>query len=87
VQAVARGAARFDAVAAGEEQLVSCTAEQRIYLFIYTETLDSYSDLPFSSWGRWQCLRGGAGAVLNSFYTTRHLLGAHLQNMLTIRRT
>jgi hypothetical protein len=57
-----------DAVAAGEKKLVSCTAEQRIYCFICTVTLDPCGDLPFTSWGRWQCLRGGADAGLNSFY-------------------
>jgi hypothetical protein len=48
-----------DAVAAGEEQLVSCS--------ICTVTLNPCGDLPFTSWGRWQCLRGGAGG-LHGFY-------------------
>jgi hypothetical protein len=30
-------------------------------------TLDPFDDLPFTSWGRWQCLRGGAGG-LNGCY-------------------
>jgi hypothetical protein len=57
-----------DAVAAGEEQLASCTAEQIKYCFICTITLGPCGDLPCTSWGRWQCLRGGADAGLNSFY-------------------
>jgi hypothetical protein len=44
-----------DAAAAGEEQLVSCAVDQSNYCFICTETLDLFGDLPFSSWGRWQC--------------------------------
>jgi hypothetical protein len=43
------------AVKEEEEQLVSCAAEQSEYSSICTVT-----DLPFTSWGRWQCLRGGA---------------------------
>jgi hypothetical protein len=57
-----------DAVAAGEEQLASCTAEQSKYCSICTETLNLCGDLPFTSWGRWQCLRGGADVGLNSCY-------------------
>ena len=53
-----------DAVAAGEEQLVSCAAEQSKYRSICTVTLDSCGDLPFTSWGR---LRGGADG-LNGCY-------------------
>ena len=49
-----------DAAKAGEEQLVSCVAEQSEYCSICTVTLDPYGDLPFTSWGRWKCLRGGA---------------------------
>jgi hypothetical protein len=56
-----------DAVAAGEDQLVSCTAEQSKYCSICKVTLDPYGDLPFMSWGRWQCLRGGADG-LNGCY-------------------
>jgi hypothetical protein len=52
-----------DAVAAGEEQLVSCSAEQSKFCSICTVALDPCSDLPFTSWGRWQCLRGGAGGM------------------------
>jgi hypothetical protein len=60
---VSRGAA-----AAEKEQLASCSAEQSKYCFICTVTLGPYGDLPFTSWGRWQCLRGGADAGLNSCY-------------------
>ena len=49
-----------NAVAAGEEQLASCTAEQSKYCSICTVTFDPCGDLPLTSWGRWQCLRGGA---------------------------
>jgi hypothetical protein len=41
-----------DAVAAGEEQLVSYTVKQSKYFFICTVTLDPCGDLPFTSWGR-----------------------------------
>jgi hypothetical protein len=58
-----------DAAAAGEEQLVSCAAEQSKYFFICTVTLDPCGNLPFKSWGRWQCLRGGAVKCLNNCYT------------------
>jgi hypothetical protein len=56
-----------DALAAGEEQLVSCAAEQSKYFSMCTVTLDPCGDLPFKSWGRWQCLRGGADG-LNGCY-------------------
>jgi len=49
-----------DAVKEEEEQLVSCAAEKSEYSSICTVTLDPCGDLPFTSWGRWQCLRGGA---------------------------
>jgi hypothetical protein len=49
-----------DAVAAGEENLVSCAAEQSKYFSMCTEALGPCDDLPFTSWGRWQCLRGCA---------------------------
>jgi hypothetical protein len=52
---------RDDAVA-GEEQLAYCAAEQSNCCSICTVTLE----LPFTSWGRWQCLRGGADVGLNS---------------------
>jgi hypothetical protein len=52
-----------DAVAAEEEQLASCEAEQSKYCSICTVTLDPCGDLPFTSWGRWQCLRGGANGL------------------------
>jgi hypothetical protein len=52
-----------DAVAAGEEQLVSCTAGQNTYFSIGTVTLDPCGDLAFTSWGSWQCLNGGAGGL------------------------
>jgi hypothetical protein len=42
-----------DALAAGEEQLVSCAAELSKYCFICTVTLDPCGDLLFTSWGRW----------------------------------
>jgi hypothetical protein len=49
-----------DAVAAGEKQLASCAAEQSKYCSICTVTLGPCCDLPFTSWGRRQYLRGGA---------------------------
>ena len=55
-----------DAVAEGEEQLVSYAAEYNIYCSICTVTLDSCGDLPFTKWGRWQCVCGGADG-LNGF--------------------
>jgi hypothetical protein len=54
-----------DAVAVGEEQLVSCAAEKSKYCFICTVTLDPFG---VTSWGRWQCRRGGADC-LNGYYT------------------
>jgi hypothetical protein len=56
-----------DAVAAEEDQLASCTAEQRKYFFICTVTLGPCGDTPFTSWARWQCLRGRADG-LNGCY-------------------
>jgi hypothetical protein len=41
-----------DAVAAEEEQPVSCAAEQSEYCFILTGTLGPSGDLPFTSLGR-----------------------------------
>jgi hypothetical protein len=52
-----------DAVAAEEQQLVSFAAEKSKYCSICTVTLDPCGDLPVTSWGRWQCLRGGAGGL------------------------
>ena len=52
-----------DAAAAGEEQLVNCAAGQCKYCSICTATLDPCGDLPFTSWGCWQCLRGGADGL------------------------
>ena len=52
-----------DAVAAVEEHLVGSAAEQSKYSSICTVTLDPCGDLPFTSWGRWQCLRGGADGL------------------------
>jgi hypothetical protein len=52
-----------DDVAAGEEQLVSFAAEQSKYCSICTLTPDPSGDLPFTSWGRWQCLCGGADGL------------------------
>ena len=49
-----------DAATAGEEQLVSCAVEQSKYCSICTVTLDPCG---VTSWGRWQCLRGGAGGL------------------------
>jgi hypothetical protein len=48
-----------DAVAAEEEQLVTCTGEPSKYCSICTVTLYPCGDLPFLSWGRWHLLRGG----------------------------
>jgi hypothetical protein len=42
-----------DAVAAGEEELVSCAAEKSKYCSICTVTLDPCGDLPFTSLGLW----------------------------------
>ena len=56
-----------DAVAAGEEELASCAAELIKYCSVCTVTLDPCGDLPFTSWGRWQCRRGGADG-LNGCY-------------------
>jgi hypothetical protein len=58
-----------DAVAAGDEELTNRTAESPC------------GDLPFTSWDRWQCLRGGADEGLNSWYAacgcgTEHRCGA-----------
>jgi hypothetical protein len=41
-----------DAVAAEEEQLASCSAEQSKFCFICTATLGHCGDLPLTSWGR-----------------------------------
>ena len=49
-----------DAAAVGEEQLVSCAAEQSKYCSICTVTLDPCGVM---SWGRWQCRRGGADCL------------------------
>ena len=53
---------------AGELQLVSFGAKQSQYCTIGTVTFDPCGDLPLTSWGRWQCLRGGAGGM-KSCYT------------------
>jgi hypothetical protein len=55
------------AVAAGEEQLVSCAAEKSKYCSICTVALGPCGDLPFTSSGRWQCLRGGADDLNGCF--------------------
>jgi hypothetical protein len=52
-----------DAVAVGEKQLVSCAAEQSKHCSSCTVTLDPCGDLPFTSWGRWQGLSGGADGL------------------------
>jgi hypothetical protein len=41
-----------DAVAAGEEQLVSCTAKQSKYCLICTVSNNPCDDLPLASWGQ-----------------------------------
>ena len=56
-----------DAVAVGEEQLVSCAAEQSKCCSICTAIPDPCGDFSFTSWGRWQGLRGGADG-LNGCY-------------------
>jgi hypothetical protein len=56
-----------DAAAAGEEQLISCAAEQSKYYPMCTVTLDPCGDLPFTSWGRWLCLRGGADGLISCY--------------------
>jgi hypothetical protein len=58
---------RYAAVA-GEEQLVSCTAEQSKCCSFCTVTPGPCGDLPFTSWVRWQCLRDGADLGLYSCY-------------------
>jgi hypothetical protein len=65
-----------DAVAAGEEQLVSCAAEQSKYCSICTVTLGPCGDLPFTSWGRSKCLRGDA----NGFYGCSAACGCGTEN-------
>jgi hypothetical protein len=71
-----------DAAKAGEEQLVSCAAEKSDYCSICTVTLGPCGDLPFTSWGRWQCLRGGAdgsnGCNVACGYGTEYRCGALL---------
>jgi|AntAceMinimDraft_5_1070358.scaffolds.fasta_scaffold258171_1 hypothetical protein len=59
-----------NAAAAEEEQLVSCAAEKSKYCFICTVKVGLCGDFPLRSWGRWQCLRGGVDAGLNSCYAT-----------------
>ena len=54
----------YDAVTVGEEQLVSCAAEQSKYCSICTVTFDPCG---VTKWGRWQCRRGGADC-LNGCY-------------------
>ena len=49
-----------DAAAAGEEQLVSNAAEQSKCCSICKVAVGFCGDLPFTSSGRWQCLRGGS---------------------------
>jgi hypothetical protein len=52
-----------DAAAAEEEELVSFAAGHSKYCSICTVTLGPCGDLPFASWDRWQCLRGGADGL------------------------
>jgi hypothetical protein len=54
------------AFAAGKEQLLNWPAEQGEYFSICTVTLEPCGDFSFTSRGRWQCLRGGTDAGLNS---------------------
>ena len=44
-------------------QTVSCAADESKYCSMCTVTLDPCGDLPFTSWGHWQCLRGGADGL------------------------
>jgi hypothetical protein len=79
-----------DAVAAGEEQLASCAAEQSKYCSICTVTLDPCGDLTFTSWGRWQCLCSGAGSLngcsaaccCGTYYRCGALLGETCDDIL-----
>jgi hypothetical protein len=79
-----------DAATAGEEQLASCAAEQSKYCSMCTVTLDPRGDLPFMSWGRWQCLRGGADGLNGGYaacgcgteYRCGALLGGAFGDML-----
>jgi hypothetical protein len=57
-----------DAAAAGEEQLIRRAAEQCKYYSTCAVAPDLYGNLHFTSWGRWQCQRGGADVGLNSCY-------------------
>ena len=57
-----------EAVAAEEEHLASCEVEQSGYSSICTVALGPCGDLPFTSWGRWKCLHGGADLSFNSCY-------------------
>jgi hypothetical protein len=57
-----------DAAVAGEEQLASCAAEQSKDFSICIGTLGPCGDLPYATWGRWQCLRGGADVGSISCY-------------------
>jgi hypothetical protein len=68
-------------VASRDAGFISWAAEQGKYCSLCTVTLDPSGDLPFTSWGRWQCLRGGADVGLNSCYAvcgcgTEHRCGA-----------
>jgi hypothetical protein len=72
-----------DAVAAGEEQIASCAAAEQIkYCSICLVTLGPCGDLPLTSWGRWQCLRGDAdglnGCSAACGYGTDYRFGALL---------
>jgi hypothetical protein len=56
-----------DAAPVGEEQLACNAAEQSKYFPICTVTLEPCDDLPFTSWGRWQCFRDGADGLNGSY--------------------
>jgi hypothetical protein len=72
-----------DTVTAGEERLVRCAAKQSKYCSICTVTLGPCGNLPFTSWGHWQCYRGGADGLNGCYaacgcgteYRCRTLLG------------
>jgi hypothetical protein len=53
----------------GSRRTTSQFAKEQIkYYSICTVTLYPRGDFPFTSLGRWQCLRGGADAGLSSCY-------------------
>jgi hypothetical protein len=61
-----------DAAAAVELQRFSCTQRSRVNIALSVQQpFGPCGDLPFTIWGRLQCLRGGADAGLNSCYFAR----------------